>query len=584
MHVAIHAVVTQRAAWITALAACVAGLTLSCAPSSDAPAPAASGASSPAPGNSPALARLDAQIRRFAPVDLTADVSGLPENERQSLAEMLRAAQVIDGLFLEQVWAGNTTVLTELAGDHTPEGQARLHYFLINKGPWSRLDKNESFLDPGAGVPAKPAQANYYPADATRDDVEKWMAGLKGPAHDEAVSFFTVIRRSADGHLMAVPYNVQYRNTLLIAADHLRNAAALTTQPTLKRFLETRAASFLSNDYYPSDMAWMELDASIEPTIGPYETYEDEWFGYKAAFEAYIAVRNDAETKKLDVLNAQLQSLENALPIDPAYRNPKLGALAPLRVVDVLLSSGDGSRGIQTTAYNLPNDDRVIREKGSKRVMLKNIQDAKFQKVLVPIAAKAIAAADRDKLSFDAFFTHTVMHELMHGLGPHATTSGQALRLALKDQYAALEEAKADISGLWALQQLADRQVVSADVARTMYTTFVASTIRSIRFGFTDAHGKGVALQLNYLLDHGAVAVNADGTLSVVDGKIKEAVAGLTHDIMTIEATGDYAAGKALLDKMVSVRPEIQHILDQLTDVPVDIEPNWVTAKQILVR
>jgi hypothetical protein len=583
MHDSIRSAVTSRAATRrTVLAVALAAATLNCAPS-EPPPPATATPAAASPAASATVAALEAKIRRFAPVDITADVSVLPENERRALGEMLRAAQVIDGLFLEQVWAGNTTALAQLAADRSPESQARLHYLLINKGPWSRLDNNEPFLDPGAGIPPKPPQANYYPADATRDEVDKWISGLKGPAHDDAAGFFTVIRRGADGHLMSVPYSVNYRNTLAIAADHLKQAAALTTQPSLKKFLELRAAAFLSNDYYPSDIAWMELDASVEPTIGPYETYEDEWFGYKAAFEAYIAVRNDADTKKLGVLNAELQGLENALPIDPKLRNPKLGAFAPLRVVDVLVSSGDGSRGIQTTAYNLPNDDRVIREKGSKRVMLKNIQDAKFQKVLVPIAAKALSAADRGKLSFDAFFTHTVMHELMHGLGPHQVgNTGQAVRLALKDQYAALEEAKADISGLWALQQLADKGVISADIAKTMYVTFVASTIRSIRFGFTDAHGKGIALQLNYLLDHGGVVVNADGTLSVVDGKIQEAVAGLTHDIMSIQANGDYAGAKALLDKMVVVRPEIKHIVDQLTDVPVDIEPNFKTAKTLI--
>jgi hypothetical protein len=575
MHVAIHVAVTSRAAWRrAALVSAAAALTVHCA--QPAPPPAATPVST-------VLSTLEAKTRRFAPVDIAADVSALPESERNALAEMVRAAQVMDGLFLEQVWAGNATVLTQLAGDRTPEGEARLHYFLINKGPWSRLDDNASFLDPGAGIPAKLPQANFYPADSTRDEVDKWISGLRGQARADAVGFFSVIRRGNDGRLSAVPYNVHYRNALVVAADHLRQAAALTTQPTLKKYLDLRAGAFLSNDYYPSDIAWMELDASVEPTIGPYETYEDEWFGYKAAFEAFIALRDDAETKKLEVLNAELQGLENALPIDAKYRNPKLGAFAPLRVVDLIIASGDGNRGVQTTAYNLPNDDRVISEKGSKRVMLKNVQDAKFQKVLVPIGGRAIAASERARLSFDAFFTHTVMHELMHGLGPHQVSgTGEAVRLALKDQYSALEEAKADISGLWALQQLADKGVVSADVARTMYTTFVASAIRSIRFGFTDAHGKGIALQLNYLLDHGAVTVGADGTLSVVDGKIREAVAGLTHEIMTIQATGDYAGAKALLEKMVTVRPEVKRILDLLVDVPVDIEPTFTTAKKLI--
>jgi hypothetical protein len=249
-------------------------------------------------------------------------------------------------------------------------------------------------------------------------------------------------------------------------------------------------------------------------------------------------------------------------------------------VVNVVISAGDGNRGVQTAAYNLPNDDRVTREKGAKRVMLKNVQDAKFSKVLVPIAGVALAAGDRAKLSFEAFFTHILMHEVMHGLGPHQVgSSGQPVRKALSDTYAAIEEAKADISGLWALQQLADKGVVSADIAKSMYTTFLASAFRSIRFGVNEAHGKGIALQLNTLLDRGAFAVNADGTFSVVDAKIKDAVAGLTHDLMTIEAEGNYQGAKDLLQKMAVVRPEVQKVLDKLTDVPVDIEPKFVSVK-----
>jgi len=364
------------------------------------------------------------------------------------------------------------------------------------------------------------------------------------------------------------------------ATDLLRKAAAATTQPTLKKFLELRAAAFQSNDYFDSDMAWMELDASIEPTIGPYETYEDEWFGYRAAFEAFITLRDDVETNKLAAFGKELQGLENALPIDPKYRNPKLGALAPLRVVNVVIASGDGNRGVQTAAFNLPNDDRVIKQKGAKRVMLKNVQDAKFAKVLVPIAGVALPAADRSKVSFDAFFTHILMHEVMHGLGPHqVAASGTPVRKALSDTYSAIEEAKADISGLWALQQLADKGVVSAEVAKSMYTTFLASSFRTFRFGINEAHGKGMALQVNTLLDRGAFVVNADGTFSVVDAKIRDAVAGLTRDLMTIQAEGNYDAAKALLAKMAVVRPEVQRVLDRLTDVPVDIESRFTILR-----
>jgi hypothetical protein len=527
---------------------------------------------------------LDKQIARFAPVDIAADVSGLSPDESGALAHIVRAARLMDGLFLEQVWAGNPAMMAQLAADDSTEGRARLHYFLINKGPWSRLDKNESFLGPEFGVPAKPEQANFYPGDATKAEVEAWMAKLPPAQRAEANGFFSVVRRDASGKLIAVPYNVAYQNILGEAAAHLRAAAAMTSQPTLKKFLELRAKAFQTNDYFDSDMAWMELDATIEPTIGPYETYEDEWFGYKAGFESFVTLRDDAESKRLGMFSGELQALENALPIDAKYRNAKLGALAPIRVVNVIFAGGDGNRGVQTAAFNLPNDDRVIKEKGSKRVMLKNVQEAKFQKALVPIAGIALNAADRATISFDAFFSHILMHELMHGLGPHQLADGTAVRLALKDTYSAIEEAKADISGLWALQQLADRKVVSAEIAKAMYTTFLASSFRSIRFGVTEAHGKGIAMQLNYLLDHGAFVVNADGTFAVADAKIKDAVAGLTHDLMMIEATGDYAGAQALLKSMVVIRPEVQRVLDKLVDVPVDIEPRFVTAKLLLSR
>ena len=267
------------------------------------------------------------------------------------------------------------------AGRRRPAGgdaADALHYFLINKGPWSRLDHHEPFIP---GAPAKPESANFYPAGATKDEIQKWLDSLTGSAKTAATGFFTTIRRGPDGRFMAVPYSVEYQGELALAASLLREAAQLTTQPTLKKFLTSRADAFISNDYYASDVAWMELDASIEPTIGPYEVYEDEWFNFKAAFEAFITVRDEAESKKLQVFGAELQGLENALPIDPALRNPKLGALAPIKVVNVVFTAGDANRGVQTAAFNLPNDERVVKEKGTKRVMLKNVQEAKFRMV-----------------------------------------------------------------------------------------------------------------------------------------------------------------------------------------------------------
>jgi len=528
----------------------------------------------------PDLGALRAMTARFAPVDIAADISKVPDGERVALRKLIAASRIVDSLFLRQAWAGNEPLLLELLGDESPLGRARLHYFLINKGPWSRLDRNSVFVP---GLAAKPEPGNFYPADATREQVERWMAGLPEAAAAEARGFFTTIRRGPSGSFVAVPYSLEYQGELARAAELLREAARATQQPTLKAFLEKRADAFVSNDYYESDVAWMELDASIEPTIGPYEVYEDEWFNFKAAFEAFVTLRDDAETAKLAKYSAELQELEDHLPIDPRYRR-KLGGLAPIRVVNVVFSAGDGNRGVQTAAYNLPNDERVVAKMGSKRVMLKNTQDAKFQTVLIPIAGRVLTSAEQPNVSFDAFFTHILMHELMHGLGPQTITVGgkeTTVRQELKEANGPLEEAKADISGLWALQYLVDKGAIDKSMQRAMYPTFLASAFRSIRFGLTEAHGRGIALQLNSLLDSGGFKANADGTFSVEPAKIRQGVEALTREIMTIQATGDYAAAKALLARMAVVRPEVKRALDRLEGLPVDIEPRFTTAEAL---
>ena len=529
----------------------------------------------------PDLATLERMAARFAPVPLSADVTALPANEREALGRIVDAARIMDALFLRQVWAGNEPLLIQLAQDETPLGRARMHYFLLNKGPWSRLDDDLPFVP---GVPAKPPQAAFYPAGAAREDVEKWTGGLSEAEQARARGFFTTIRRTPEGAFTAVPYSLEFQGELARAADLLREAAVLTTQPTLKRYLETRADAFLSNDYYPSDVAWMELDATIEPTIGPYEVYEDKWLGWKAAFEAFITLRDEAETAKLARFSGVLQELENNLPLDPRHRNPKLGALAPIRVVNVVFTSGDANSGVQTAAFNLPNDERVVKEKGTKRVMLRNVQEAKFEKVLRPIAAVALPAADRAQVSFEAFFTHILMHELLHGLGPHAINVGgraTTVRQELKENYSALEEAKADVTGLWALQYLIEAGKLDRGLERSMYTTFLASTFRSIRFGLNEAHGRGIAIQLNRLLDGGGFRVNADGTFSVDAGRIKAAVAALSREILTLQAEGNAEAARRLVAEQAVVRPEVQQVLDRLAAVPVDIEPEFVTAASL---
>jgi hypothetical protein len=520
------------------------------------------------------------KIARFAPTEITADVSSLSANDRKALDKIIAAARLFDPLYIRQVWSGNEALHKKLQTDTSPPGKLRLRYYEINKGPWSQLDDNVAFLP---GVPAtKPPQAAQYPDDMTKEEFTKWVDSLSPTEKAKATGFFWAIRRGPDKKLMAVPYSEVYREFLVPAAQLLNEAAALTDNATLRDFLTKRAKAFMSDDYYESDVAWMDLDAPIDLTMGPYETYSDELFSYKAAFEAYVTIRDETESNKLKKFSQYLQELEDNLPIDAKYRNPKLGSSSPMRVVNVVFSSGEGNSGVQTAAFNLPNDEKVVAEKGSKRVMLKNIQHAKFDKTLVPISKVALSKADQADLSFEAFFTHILMHELMHGLGPHnikVNGADTTVRAQLKETYSTLEEAKADISGLWALQYLVDKGVLDKGLEKTMYKTFLASCFRSVRFGINEAHGRGVAIQFNYLTDQGGIIYDPKtGTFGIVPSKIKDAVRNLTTEILTIQAEGSYEKAKALSTNLGVIRPEMKAAFDKLKGVPVDIAPSFPLA------
>jgi hypothetical protein len=549
-------------------------------------------------------AELEHMASRFAPTPLRLDVTSLSSGDRQALVKLIQAARIVDEIFIKQLWNGNPVLYQRLQKDTSPLGCERLHYFWLNKGPWSEIDEYKAFLP---GVPArKPLGANFYPEKMSKQEFERWVGSLSTSDQESAKGFFTVIgeraRDSKDDHAqtgkeasgyVATPYSEEYKEQLTRAAALLREAAGLTDNASLKKFLESRADAFVSNDYYESDMAWMELDAPLDITIGPYETYNDELFGYKAAFEAYVNLRDEQESTKLAVLAKHLQEIEDHLPIDPQYRNPKLGAAAPIRVVDEIISAGDGAHGVQTAAYNLPNDERVVQQKGSKRVMLKNVQEAKFRAVLLPIARRTLSRNAMLDVNFESFFTHILAHELTHGIGPHQIKVGDREtnpRLELKELYSAIEEAKADVTGLFALQYLMDHSkelnlgsTVSSDDAaeRQLYVTFLASSFRELRFGLNDAHGKGMAMQFNYLMDKGAIVPHGDGTFSIDMKKVKEAVRDLDHELLTVEAQGDYAAAKKMLDELGVVRPILKRALAKLQDLPTDIEPIFITANEL---
>jgi len=526
----------------------------------------------PLMSQTPDLAQLERMTARFAPQTLTVDTSKLSPGDKKALEKLVAAAHVVDHLFLTQYWSGNQAMYAKLKEDHSPLGKTRLNYFWMNKGPWSALDDQEAFLP---DVPARKLPgANFYPVDMTKDEFETWAFKLPKAEKELATGFFSVIHR-LNGKLVAVPYNVEYSADLKQLGTLLDEAASSTDNVTLKRFLTLRAAAFDSNDYYDSDVAWMDLDSPLDITIGPYETYNDEIFGYKASFEAYVNLRDEAETNKLKFFSGHMQEIENNLPIDAKYKNPKIGALSPISVVNEVISAGDGAHGVRTAAYNLPNDERVTVQKGTKRVMLKNIQEAKFHAVLEPVAKRVLAADEQSDLNFESFFTHILAHEMTHGIGPHQiTVNGQSTspRQELKELHSAIEEAKADVCGLFMLQYMFDHKQLPA-AEKQLYTTFLASAFRSLRFGLNEAHGKGMALQMNYLLDKGAFVVNANGTFSVNHAKIKQGVRDLAHDLLTLEATGDYAGAKKMLDTLGVIRPEVAKAIAKLSDIPTDIVP-----------
>ena len=533
-------------------------------------------------------AEINRLAARFAPVELKADLSSLSQGDRAALAKLIEASHIVDTLQLRQRWSGNEATWAKLQKDKSALGRARANYFWMMKGPWSIIDDNKAFMP---GVPAqKPAGANFYPEGATKEQLESWMKSLPEKERNDAQWFFTVIRKDDKGDFKTVPYAEEYKPELEKLSALLKDAARLTTNESLKKFLNGRADAFLSNDYYDSDLAWMDLDSPLDVTIGPYETYNDELFGFKAAFESYVNVRDQKETDKLKFFGQHLQEIENNLPLDDQYKNKKVGAIAPMVVVNEVFGAGDGNMGVQTAAYNLPNDERVISQRGSKRIMLKNIQQAKFAKTLVPISKQVLRPADQKDLDFDSFFTHILAHEITHGLGPHALDLNgrkSTPRQELKDAYGTIEEAKADITGLFALQYLMDKGLLKTSLGqgeaaeRKLYNTFLASTFRTLHFGLTDSHARGMAIQFNYITDKGGFVSNGDGTWHVDFSKVKQAVADLDREFLTIEATGDYDRAQKLMKEMIVIRPEVQKSLDKLNDVPNDIKPMFVTANSV---
>jgi hypothetical protein len=506
-------------------------------------------------------------LAKYTEVTLETDLSVLTGNERQMIPLLKRAAEVMDELFWQQAFGDKLTLLAKVKED--PDAR---RFVLINYGPWDRLDGDAPFLD---GIGPKPPGAGFYPKDMTKREFEKAVAASSDDGK-QLKSLYTIIRRDAAGKLVAQPYSQAYKLLLDVAARSLRDAAKLAEDAGLKRYLELRAQALLTDDYQPSDLAWMDMkNNTIDAVIGPIETYEDKLFGYKAAYEAYVLVKDKKWSRRLEKYARMLPALQRGLPVAGQYKKETPGADSDLNAYDVIYYAGDCNAGSKTIAINLPNDEEVQLKKGTRRLQLKNTMRAKFDKILLPIASNLIAADQRKHIQFDAFFANTMFHEVAHGLGVKKTINGKGtVREALKEKFSALEEAKADILGLYMVTKLHEQGELGAVDLMDNYTTFLAGIFRSIRFGTSSAHGNANLLELNFLAKAGAFSQDAQtGVYRVELEKMKTGVNDLAARIITLQGDGDYDGAGSLLADMGTMDSNVQSALARLAraSIPVDI-------------
>lgn len=535
----------------------------------------------PAQNQGAEVSMLNDKIAQFAETKITYDHTLMDENQQKVVENLYQAAVIMDSLFLEQVYSKNPQIKHELQAKTGEKSDLQLELFNIMFGPFDRLAHNEPFY----GDAEKPAGANYYPEDMTKEELNQWIA--EHPEEEEAFeSEFTLIR-GQNGGLVAIPYSEYYEERLAEAANYLQEAAKYADNPTVKRYLETRADAFLSNDYYESDMAWMDMeDHLIEVVIGPYEVYEDQLFNYKAAFECFITLRDPVESEKVARFANYLTDMEQHLPIPDKYKNLDRGSESPIVVAQELFSAGDTKAGVQTLAFNLPNDERVRKAKGSKKVLLKNVNEAKFRGLLKPISEKILSPDQLEYITFDAFFNHVLMHEMSHGIGPgYITVDGKEteVREELKETYSTIEECKADILGMYNNIYMVDKGEFPESMVKETWATFLAGTFRSVRFGINEAHGAGNAIIYNYLLKHGAYEYDKSSqTVSVNFDKVYDVTGSLATKLLTIQAQGDYAGAKALIDKYAVMSPSMEALIGQLSEIPVDIKPVFEYQQEMM--
>ncbi len=497
-------------------------------------------------------------LDKYTAVQLTADIDHLSDNQKQMVRTLIEAAKIMDGLFWYEAYGDKEALLSAMPNDQYRE------FARINYGPYDRLANNEPFVN---GVGPKPAGANFYPEDMTKEEFE--AAELKGKA-----GLYTFVRRDEEGNLMTIPYHEQFAEDIQRASTLLKEAADLAEDPGLKQYLSLRAEALLDDEYQPSDLAWMDMKTNpIDVVIGPIETYEDQLYGYKAAHEAYVLIKDMEWSDRLAKYATFLPALQEGLPVDAAYKQDKPGSDADLNAYDVVYYAGDCNSGSKTIAINLPNDEEVQQQKGSRRLQLKNAMRAKFDKIMIPIAEELITEEQRSHITFDAFFGNTMFHEVAHGLGIKNTIDGSGtVREALKEHASALEEGKADILGLYMIKQLHDQGELTGDL-KDYYVTFMAGIFRSVRFGASSAHGKANMIRFNYFAEQGAFERLDDGTYRVDFEKLEAASESLSQLILTLQGDGDYQGVAQLVAEKGVIKDQLQADLDRLAaaGIPVDI-------------
>jgi len=522
------------------------------------------------------------RLRQLPKTVIDYDRTLLNDNERQVVAKLIEASTFIDEIYWRQVSEENPDYRTRLEAQASSSNRNRAgyEYFLANRGRWDRLAKDEPFVAPFGPAGHKPEGAAFYPADITKEEMERYIAAH--PDQKDALQgLFSVVRREGD-KLVTIPYSVHYREQLEPAVAKLREAAALTNNPSMRNYLTKLADALMKDNYRESDIAWMDLNGPLEVVIGPYEVYEDALFNWKAAFQSFITVVDRPETEKLAVYAQHLPAMERNLPIPDEHKNPNRGTESPIRVVQELYTAGDARRGVQTAAFNLPNDEVVREQKGSKKVLLKNVMDAKYRMSGSPIAMRVLDPAQRNLLNFDAYFNFVLFHELSHGLGPGLIKQPNGervdVRFLLKDSYSAIEECKADVLGVWNILYAIDHKLLSTFNEQQLYATYAGLHFRSMRFGIDEAHGRGTAVQWNWLREKGAIMPKGDGTFTVDFAKMRSGIESLANELLMLQATGDYARAQRLLTKYGVSTPEIESTTAKLTDIPVDITPVFPAA------